>query len=144
MNNSGLPPDIVSDEFQNRKDSNPPSVLIIDDQPENLAVISEYLSDSGLTILISQTGESGVERAAYSKPDLILLDILMPGIDGFETCRRLKSNDFTKEIPVIFMTALTDLVDKVKGFEVGGVDYVIKPVQQEELLNRVKIHLKLR
>jgi PAS domain S-box-containing protein len=144
MNNSGVPPDNISDELHSLVDANLPSVLIIDDQPENLAIISEYLTDSGLTILISQTGESGLQRAEYAKPDLILLDILMPGIDGFETCRRLKSNDSTKEIPVIFMSALSDLVDRVKGFEVGGVDYVTKPVQQEELLNRVRLHLKIR
>lgn len=138
-----MPPDNNSDELQSREDSTSPSVLIIDDKPENLAVISEYLADSGLTILVSQTGENGIQRAEYAMPDLILLDVLMPGIDGFETCRRLKSNDSTKEIPVIFMTALTELVDKVKGFQVGGVDYVTKPVQQEELLNRVRLHLKI-
>ncbi len=120
------------------------NILIVDDNPTNLAVIVDYLEDSGLTILVSQDGESSLKRAKYAKPSIILLDVLMPGIDGYETCRRLKSNSQTKDIPVIFMTALSATEDKVKGFEVGAVDYVTKPIQPEEVLARINLHLQLR
>jgi signal transduction histidine kinase len=117
------------------------TVLIIDDNPANLGVISDYLQNYGFTILVDRDGESGLETAEYSRPDLILLDIKMPGIDGFETCRRLKSYQSLREIPVIFMTALTDTEDKVKGFRAGAVDYITKPFQPEEVLARVVTHL---
>jgi len=121
----------------------PATILIIDDQPKNLAVIGDYLMKCGFTILVSQTGTGGLRRARDLKPDLILLDILMPDMDGFETCRRLKADESTKNIPVIFMTALTSVEDKVKGFELGGVDYITKPIQYEEVLARVKTHLQI-
>ena len=120
------------------------NILIVDDNPTNLAVIVDYLEDSGLTILVSQDGESSLKRAKYAKPGIILLDILMPGIDGYETCRRLKQEPETTDIPVIFMTALSSTDDKVKGFEMGAVDYVTKPIQPEEVLARIKLHLQLR
>ncbi|MDJ0687938.1 MAG: response regulator [Xenococcaceae cyanobacterium MO_188.B32] len=118
--------------------------MIVDDNPTNLAVIVDYLEESGLNILVSQDGESSLKRAKYAQPGIILLDILMPGIDGYETCRRLKKEPATKDIPVIFMTALSSTDDKVKGFEVGAVDYVTKPIQPEEVLARIKLHLQLR
>jgi two-component system, sensor histidine kinase and response regulator len=121
----------------------PSTILIVDDQPENLAVIGDYLMECGFTILVSQTGVGGLRRAKDVKPDLILLDILMPDMDGFETCRRLKAYESTKNIPVIFMTALTGVEDKVKGFDLGGVDYITKPIQHEEVLARVKTHLQI-
>jgi len=117
------------------------TILIIDDNPTNLGVISDYLKDYGFTILVDRDGESGLETAEYSRPDLILLDIKMPGIDGFETCRRLKNHQSLQEIPVIFMTALTDTEDKVTGFQAGAVDYITKPFQPEEVLARVVTHL---
>ena len=120
------------------------NILIVDDNPTNLSVIVDYLEDSGLTILVSQDGESSIKRAKYAKPGIILLDILMPGIDGYETCIRLKNDPQTKDIPVIFMTALSSTEDKVKGFEVGAVDYVTKPIQPEEVLARIKLHLQVR
>ncbi len=120
------------------------NILIVDDNPTNLAVIVDYLEESGLNILVSQDGESSLKRAKYAQPGIILLDILMPGIDGYETCRRLKKEPATKDIPVIFMTALSSTDDKVKGFEVGAVDYVTKPIQPEEVLARIKLHLQLR
>ncbi len=120
------------------------NILIVDDNPTNLAVIVNYLETSGLTILVSQDGESSLKRAKYAKPSIILLDVLMPGIDGYETCRRLKSDSETKDIPVIFMTALSSTEDKVKGFEFGAVDYVTKPIQPEEVFARIKLHLELR
>ncbi|MDA0267369.1 MAG: response regulator [Cyanobacteria bacterium] len=118
-------------------------VLLVDDQPANLKVLSESLRHEDWVTLVAPDGESALEQVAYSKPDLILLDVLMPGIDGFETCNRLKSNPETAAIPVIFMTALSDIFDKVKGFEIGAVDYITKPFQQEEVIARVKLHLRL-
>lgn len=120
------------------------NILIVDDNPTNLSVIVDYLEDSGLTILVSQDGESSLRRAKYAKPDIILLDILMPGIDGYETCYRLKQEPEVKDIPVIFMTALSSTEDKVRGFEAGAVDYVTKPIQPEEVLARIRLHLQLR
>jgi PAS domain S-box-containing protein len=102
------------------------------------------LTDSGFKVLVAQDGESAIQKVEYAHPDLILLDVMMPGIDGFETCRRLKANPATQDIPVIFMTALSEAVDKVKGFSLGAVDYVTKPMQQEEVRARVTTHLTLR
>jgi signal transduction histidine kinase len=118
-------------------------ILIVDDTPTNLQVLSESIRVVGWTTLVATDGETAIEQAEYARPDLILLDVMMPGIDGFETCRRLKANPITEAIPVIFMTALSDTLDKVKGLEIGAVDYITKPFQQEEVLARVKLHLKL-
>lgn len=120
------------------------SILIVDDNPSNLDVLSEALTGSGWEILVATDGETAIEQAEYSQPDLILLDVMMPGIDGFETCRRLKASPLTTEISVIFMTALSDIGDKVKGFNLGAVDYITKPFEQKEVLARVNLHLKLR
>ena len=120
------------------------TILIVDDNPSNLDVLSEALAGSGWEILVATDGETALEQAEYSQPDLILLDVMMPGIDGFETCHRLKASPLMSEIPVIFMTALSDIGDKVKGFNLGAVDYITKPFEQEEVLARVKLHLKLR
>lgn len=119
-------------------------IVIVDDKPTNLGVLFDFLTDSGFRVLVAQDGESAIQKVEYAHPDLILLDVMMPGIDGFETCRRLKANPLTQDIPVIFMTALSDTVDKVKGFSLGAVDYVTKPVQQEEVKARVTTHLTLR
>lgn len=120
------------------------SVLIIDDNPTNLGVIGDYLEQVGFEIIAARNGRSGIMRAKRAQPDIILLDVMMPGIDGFETCRRLKLDEVTKDIPVIFMTALTSTEDKVKGFNVGAVDYVTKPIQYEEVVARLSTHLRLR
>jgi len=119
-------------------------VLVVDDTVANVAVLAEHLSANGLEIIVAQNGEESVERARFAKPDLILLDIMMPGIDGFETCRRLKSYRETRDIPVIFTTALADIGDKVKAYEVGGVDYITKPFHVEEVFARVNAHLALQ
>lgn len=119
-------------------------VLVVDDTAANVAVLAEHLSANGLEIIVAQNGEESVERARFAKPDLILLDIMMPGIDGFETCRRLKASQETRDIPVIFMTALSDIGDKVTAYEVGGVDYITKPFHVEEVLARVNAHLSLQ
>lgn len=118
-------------------------VLVVDDTVANVAVLAEHLSANGLEIIVAQNGEECVERARFAKPDLILLDIMMPGIDGFETCRRLKSFRETRDIPIIFMTALADISDKVTAYEVGGVDYITKPFHVEEVLARVNAHLSI-
>ena len=123
---------------------NPATVLIIDDTPANVAVLADYLEDQGLRVVVAQDGEEGLERAQFVKPDLILLDVMMPGMDGFETCQQLKLNPELKDIPVIFMTALTDSSKVVNGFAVGGVDYVTKPIQIEEVLARINTHLSMR
>ena len=119
-------------------------ILIIDDSPTNIALLSELLQETGFTVWIARDGETAISEVREDLPDLILLDVLMPGLDGFEICQRLKSNPCTSEIPIIFMTALSDPVDKVKGMNLGAVDYITKPFRQEEVLARVKIHLKIR
>jgi diguanylate cyclase (GGDEF)-like protein len=119
-------------------------VLIVDDNPTNLLVLSQTLKEVGLKVRVSMDGESALEQVQEEQPELILLDIQMPGIDGFETCERLKSNPSTSDIPVIFITANHGTESIVKGLSLGAVDYVIKPFQKEEVLARVQVHLKLR
>jgi DNA-binding response OmpR family regulator len=121
-----------------------PVILIIDDDPSTLDILSGYLEECHYTVLIAEDGESGLKRADYARPDLILLDIMMPEMDGFETCRRLKEMESTRDIPVIFMTALADTEHKVRGFEAGAVDYVTKPIQREEVVARAGVHLRIR
>ncbi len=120
------------------------TVLIVDDTPANVRVLAEYLDGHGFNVTVAQDGEEGLERARYGRPDLVLLDAMMPGWDGFETCRRLKADPATSAIPVIFMTALSDIGDKVRAYEAGGVDYITKPFHAEEVLARVNTHLSLR
>lgn len=120
------------------------TVLMVDDNPTNLNVLLDALKHHGFKLLAAKSGEEAIQRALFAKPDLILLDVLMPGIDGFETCQRLKANPETEEIPIIFMTALADTVDKVKGFSFGAVDYITKPFQHEEVLSRVNAHLTIQ
>jgi len=124
-------------------DSNKHSILVVDDNPNNLGVLSDFLGEMGFEILVARDGESALQKANYAAPDLILLDVMMPGIDGFETCRRLQADPITTPIPIIFMTALSESPDKVKGLSLGAVDYITKPFQQDEVLARVKLHLKL-
>lgn len=121
-----------------------PTVLIIDNAPTNVAMLDEYLVACGFSVMVAQDGEEGVERARFALPDVILLDVLIPGLDGFETCRRLKSYEETRDIPVIFVTALSDIGDKMIAYSVGGVDYVTKPFHTEEVLVRINTHLALR
>jgi PAS domain S-box-containing protein len=120
------------------------TILIIDDQPTNLSVLASHLAERGFKVLVAEDGESGLERALYAQPDLIILDVMLPGIDGLETCRRLKADARTRAIPVLFMTVAISMEDKLRGFEVGGVDYLSKPVQQAELLARVTVHLRIQ
>lgn len=125
------------------KSDNQSTVLIVDDTPDNLGVLSEWLEESGIETMTALSGERALELVKHAKPDLILLDVLMPHMDGFETCLQLKENPNTRNIPVIFITALMDTTSKIKGFSTGAVDYVAKPVQREEVLARVYTHLTI-
>jgi two-component system, NtrC family, sensor kinase len=120
------------------------TILVIDDSLTNLEVLYVTLSNLGYEVLVEMDGLSAIEQVKNNPPDLILLDIMMPKIDGFETCRRLQADPETKDIPIIFMTALTDSVEKVKGLKLGAVDYITKPFQQEEVLARIQVHINLR
>ncbi len=120
------------------------TILVVDDTPTNLQVLFDLLSEHGYRVAIAKNGETALQRLETSQPNLILLDVMMPGIDGFETCKRIKANPATCDIPVFFMTALSDSVDKVRGFSLGAVDYITKPIQNEEVLARIQVHLQLR
>ncbi|MDX2240747.1 MAG: response regulator [Leptolyngbyaceae cyanobacterium bins.302] len=123
--------------------SSPIRILLVDDNPTNLKVLSDALQGQGWRTLVATDGESAIEQAEYAHPDIILLDIMMPTLDGFETCQKLKSISATRDIPIIFMTALSDSANKVKGLELGAVDYITKPFQQEEVIARIKLQVKL-
>ena len=120
------------------------TILIVDDTPANVGVLLDHLSQYGFHVLVAESGASALKQLTRARPDLILLDVMMPGMDGFETCRRLKADAATREIPVIFMTALSETLDKIRGFDAGAVDYVTKPFQHEEVLARITTHLTLR
>jgi CheY-like chemotaxis protein/DNA-binding CsgD family transcriptional regulator len=117
-------------------------VLIVDDVPDNLSVLHDALDESGYTVLIATSGEAALPRAAQALPDVILLDAMMPGMDGFEVARRLKANPQTAHIPIIFMTGLTETEHLVAALESGGVDYVTKPIKPKEVLARMQVHLQ--
>lgn len=118
-------------------------VMIVDDTPANIDVLRRILGEDGFEISIAMTGESALTLVEKNRPDLILLDVMMPGIDGFETCERLKANPATKDIPIVFVTAKTEVEDVVRGFKVGSVDYIAKPFKREEVVSRVKTHLRI-
>ena len=119
-------------------------VLIVDDTPENLTLLRAILEGRGFRVAVANSGERALKNAGRLSPDLILLDVMMPGMDGYETCRRLKAEQATREIPVIFVTAKTDLADVVEGFACGGVDYIAKPYRTEEVSARVDTHVRMR
>ncbi len=119
-------------------------ILIVDDTPTNLQVLCALLSDAGFEVAIAQTGEMALEILDMIEPQMVLLDVMMPGIDGYETCRRFKENPRTAHIPVIFMSALSEGLNKVKAFEVGAVDYITKPIDTSETLARVRHHLEFQ
>lgn len=118
-----------------------PRLLIIDDQPDSVALLLSYFGNKDIDILVALDGKDGLNKAAQGRPDLILLDITMPGMDGFEVCRALKAEGRTADIPVIFLSASTSIEDKLLGFSLGGADYVTKPFSEEEVLARVSVHL---
>ena len=124
--------------------SAPHTILVVDDDAASLGALLERLRRAAFRVLVVQDGRSALQRAEYGKPDLILLDVMMPDMNGFETCRRLKANAATADAPVLFLTALADTREKIMGFEAGAVDYLTKPFQWEEVLARVRTHLRLR
>jgi len=117
-------------------------VLIVDDIPENLAVLHDALDESGYTVLVATDGPSALARATQAQPDVVLLDALMPGMDGFEVARRLKAHPRTASIPIVFMTALTDTEHVLAAFSAGGIDYVAKPIRPREVVARIGAHLQ--
>lgn len=120
------------------------TILIVDDQPENLKVLLNFLKQHQYEVRVADTGERALSMLELFTPVLILLDIVMPGLNGLEVCRKIKENEKTKDIPVMFMTVLDRVEDKVHGFEAGCVDYITKPFQQVEVLARVNAHVSLR
>ncbi|MFQ3680222.1 MAG: hybrid sensor histidine kinase/response regulator [Pseudanabaenaceae cyanobacterium] len=118
-------------------------ILIVDDNPTNLKVLSKTLTSAGFEVAVANNGTTALKLAAYDPPALILLDVMMPGIDGFKTCERLKEEEITRDIPVIFMTALSETAAKVRGLSLGAVDYITKPFEEEEVLARVRLHMRL-
>jgi two-component system sensor histidine kinase/response regulator len=119
-------------------------VLVVDDTPTNIMVLREILEEQGINIAIAKNGKQALTYAPKFEPDLILLDIMMPEMDGFETCEKLKLDDSTKDIPIVFLTAKVEKEDITKGFELGAVDYILKPFHHEEVLSRIKTHIGLR
>ena len=117
-------------------------VLVVDDVPDNLAVLHDALDESGYSVLVATSGEAALQRASQVLPDVVLLDAMMPGMDGFEVARRLKANARTAAIPIIFMTGLTETEHLVAALESGGVDYVTKPIKPKEVLARMNVHLQ--
>ena len=124
--------------------NNRPNILVVDDTPDNVRLLSSVLTDNGYRVCKALKGDMALTVCKNALPDLILLDVMMPGMDGYEVCKCLKQQETTRQIPVIFLSALNDVEDKVKAFEAGGVDYISKPFQEAEVLSRVQTHLKLR
>jgi PleD family two-component response regulator len=120
------------------------NILVVDDNPENLKVVSNFLKNMGYNIALALDGSNALKVLKENKIDLILLDIMMPEMDGFEVCQKIKEIEDLKDIPIIFLTAKADTDDIVKGFHVGGVDYITKPIRKEELYARVNNHVQLK
>jgi len=125
-------------------DVKPANILIVDDIEDNLEILGDLLSFNGYEVQTASSGESALKRVQESRPDLILMDILMSGINGYEVCTRLKAEESTRDIPVIFVSSMTDIDSKVTGFKVGGVDYINKPYQYAEVLVRINTHITLQ
>lgn len=121
-----------------------PTVLIVDDNSNNVKIIAITLRELNYKLVIATSGQSAIDMVDKTRPDLVLLDIMMPGMDGYETCEIIKSKKENENLPIIFLTALNDKSNIIRGFEVGGVDYITKPFNKEELISRVKTHLELK
>ena len=119
------------------------TILIVDDVEDNLEILGDLLTFDGYNVQTALSGEEALKKVHMSRPDLILLDILMPGMDGFEVCTALKADESTKDIPVVFVSSMTDIDSKVNGFKVGGIDYINKPFQHAEILVRVNTHITM-
>ncbi|MET0352115.1 MAG: response regulator, partial [Rhizobacter sp.] len=117
-------------------------VLVVDDAPQSLGLLCHTLQEHGYTVLVARDGQSALDRLDLATPDVVLLDAMMPGLSGFETCRRIKQDAALQHIPVIFMTGLSDTQHVVEGFDAGGVDYVVKPVRAQEVLARLATHVR--
>jgi len=122
----------------------PPVVLVVDDNPRNVQIIALILKELNYKIIIAVNGKNAIEMVNRMRPDLVLMDVMMQGMDGFEACKTIKSDPANENIPVIFLTALSEKINIVKGFEAGGVDYITKPFNKEELISRIKTHLELK
>lgn len=131
----------MSDLHRKTDKKNKGTILIVDDIPENLYILNKILTDNGYTVRPARNGESALKFIQTNLPDIILLDIKMPDMDGYEVCRRLKKDMRTSDIPVIFISALNDINEKIKGFKAGVVDYIIKPFDSGELLARVRTQM---
>jgi len=118
-------------------------LLLVDDDTASLQILSKFLKEAGFKVRVARNGEQAIETVTYERPDMILLDVMMPGMNGYQVCQVLKSDPSTEDIPVIFMTALNESVEKIKGLNMGAVDYITKPFQQQEVLARIKIHIKV-
>jgi len=119
-------------------------ILIVDDDNTNLQVIGSFLYNKNYKIILAKNGNDALKSVENNHPDLILLDIMMPGMNGYEVCEKLKDNNQTKDIPIMFLTAKTETKDIIKGFKTGGVDYITKPFIKEELLARIQTHISLK
>lgn len=117
-------------------------VLIVDDVPDNLSLLHDALDEAGYTVLVATHGEAALQRASQMVPDIILLDAVMPGMDGFEVARRLKATAETSHIPIVFMTGLSETEHVVAAFQAGGVDYVVKPIRPREVMARIEAHMQ--
>ena len=130
--------------MQAQHDMMKPKILVVDDHPEQMAALFTALQQAGYHLLVAQCGEEALELLTRVQPDVILLDVKLPDLDGFEVCRRVKQDETRRDIPILFTTAVTELADKLTGFQAGGADYITKPFQFEEVLTRVATHLTLR
>lgn len=120
------------------------TILLVDDNPTNISLLIDHLLKQSYQLMVAESGPSALARVAQRKPDLILLDVSMPGMDGFETCRRLKADPDSADIPIIFLSALTSAEDKIEGFAAGGADYIAKPIDLAEVVARMNTHLQMR
>ena len=138
------PMDVMSNHSLNQTldRANSDVVLIVDDVPDNLSVLHDALDESGYTVLVATSGEAALKRARQALPDIVLLDAMMPGMDGFEVAKRLKAMPETAHIPIVFMTGLTETEYLVAALEAGGVDYVTKPIKPKEVMARMGVHLQ--
>ena len=121
-----------------------PTILVVDDNPKNIQIVALILREFKYKIIIAVNGQNAIDLVSRTRPDLILLDVMMPGMDGFEACKIIKSDEKNDNIPIIFLTALSEKVNIVKGFEMGGVDYIVKPFNKDELITRINTHLELK
>lgn len=120
-----------------------PNILVVDDTPLNLSLLVDILSNGGYEVSPVNSGKLALIAVKDNPPDLILLDIMMPEMDGYEVCQTLKEDKLTKDIPIIFISALDEIPDKIRAFDAGGIDYIVKPLKPKEVLARVKIHLEM-